>query len=500
MIKKTLIVGLTSIITLASAVTVTHAKDTDLYFYPKTKWQVSDTPNAQGVCTYKNTMNNGYVVTLHGTRGRITALEINFRQDIFEKGINYEVQYTIPGRKKAIVSSHAQNGALLVSDLRKNDAFGATMLNASTVDVKIRDNAFRLYLTGLDASRDAYNECLTPSKPSNNIASRTEPNIDQAAVETLASTRNIPDTVYDDVVKNNLAPPPPPTTAQNLNLGVDASSAQRPSFDRPRYTEQLASEIDQHNDLYKADQQHVPSARQESQDLLTVDSHDIIATPQQKETNVVASQETLDETEIAPSVKPTHAEPEAKTVSQEIAIEEDVLASNTALDETANVLASIEPASNNPSETLDVLSHIAQEETEHMRQQIKMLEEKVATLRSQNTTLDQEIKSRVKETEQERLSVSSDNWNLERATMRFNEAERQILRLGRQLQTQRAQCDQEKASLETMLFDPKLTEQQQLAKLSLLESGIEEKESELYRQKRQYEERIKILEDRLNVQ
>jgi chromosome segregation ATPase len=132
-----------------------------------------------------------------------------------------------------------------------------------------------------------------------------------------------------------------------------------------------------------------------------------------------------------------------------------------------------------------------------MRQKIVDLEGRVSSLTKEKDLLDEELKSVLNDSADERLSVSSDNWNLERATMRFNEAERQIARLGRELQTQKAQCNTEKQKLEGMLFDPEVTNQQQLSRLSELEGQLEEIKSKSAVQQRTYEERIRILEGQL---
>ncbi len=128
------------------------------------------------------------------------------------------------------------------------------------------------------------------------------------------------------------------------------------------------------------------------------------------------------------------------------------------------------------------------------------MEARIGTLLNKNKLLDEELKSTLLDAKSEQRSVSSDNWNLERATLKFNESERQALRLGRQLQTQKAQCQKEKSELESMLFDPKLTNQQQLASLAALESDLDTAKSTFYRQQRQYEERIRLLEQQLNAQ
>ena len=70
--------------------------------------------------------------------------------------------------------------------------------------------------------------------------------------------------------------------------------------------------------------------------------------------------------------------------------------------------------------------------------------------------------------------ISSDNWNLETATQRYNEAEREIQRLGSVVESERAKCLVEKKNIEYMLFDPKIATKQQIAKLMSLENQLVE--------------------------
>ncbi len=160
------------------------------------------------------------------------------------------------------------------------------------------------------------------------------------------------------------------------------------------------------------------------------------------------------------------------------------------IDESPEASSSIEPSSGGMAGGEDFLQ---------MRDKIRELEGEVGRLSKENSLLDTELKTSLKDAEDERLSVSSDNWNLERATMRYNEAERQIKRLGRQLQAARQQCTSEKQELETMLFDPKVTEQSQLAKLSAMEQELASAQSELQGIQRKYEERIRLLEAQLET-
>ncbi len=89
--------------------------------------------------------------------------------------------------------------------------------------------------------------------------------------------------------------------------------------------------------------------------------------------------------------------------------------------------------------------------------------------------------------------MESGDWNLEKATMRYQEADRQLKQLGQKLQQERAQCRVEKKELETMLFDPQLTSENQLAKLASLEEQLAEAKMKLQDRERYFQEQLKVL-------
>lgn len=66
----------------------------------------------------------------------------------------------------------------------------------------------------------------------------------------------------------------------------------------------------------------------------------------------------------------------------------------------------------------------------------------------------------------------SKNWDVQKATSRYNEAQLEIRRLAMHLENSQKQCDAEKANIEKLLFDPKITSQQQQEKLTALEAKL----------------------------
>ncbi len=126
--------------------------------------------------------------------------------------------------------------------------------------------------------------------------------------------------------------------------------------------------------------------------------------------------------------------------------------------------------------------------------QLRSIEEQLQQVQAERDKLRQEIDAGVGRAVSEDVpagglsshSIASENWNLEQATRRFNEAEREIRRLGRQLEEQRTHCAAEKRDLEYMLFDPQIATQEQIARLQELEGRVATAEQKYEAQKEQF--------------
>lgn len=457
------------------------ANDPELYFYPEKKWSVkriNSEEDATPICAISNQLNNGYVVELSGTSSGFNTLNIDFKQDAFEKSMKYEVQYLVPGISRALITSEASEENLITSDLSGNATFSDQIKTASVVDISIRDNTFRLYLTGLEAKMPFYNECAK-GLPDMDMAS--------ASPDQDASSLSAPEAQYippqPKSATDGLAPPPPLRNTSGYaieghdTLAMDEASKARPvPSGEPRYIEVLAEKLRQQNS-------EASSSKTISSESNLEESTDAPSSATSTKDGVTSLKAIYN---ITKSEKPFVADL-TRVAKEENDLQERIASSNN----IANSLPRIEPASGN-ADNSSVNGNFVD-----MRNKISSLEHQIKTLNDKNLMLDEELQMTLQDTKSERMSVSSDNWNLERATMRFNESERQITRLGRQLHSLKSSCDTEKAELENMLFDPKLTNQNQLTKLSSMETELDKAKSSLRLQQRQYEERIKILEQRL---
>ncbi len=93
----------------------------------------------------------------------------------------------------------------------------------------------------------------------------------------------------------------------------------------------------------------------------------------------------------------------------------------------------------------------------------------------ENAALYQKMVQTEKELEEVRVTKNdSKNWDVQKATSRYEEAQREIRRLAMHVENSKKQCEIEKAEIEQLLFDPKITEKEQQQKLSALEGKITE--------------------------
>lgn len=133
--------------------------------------------------------------------------------------------------------------------------------------------------------------------------------------------------------------------------------------------------------------------------------------------------------------------------------------------------------------------------------QLRSVEAQLQAVEKERDTLRNQIDKLGENQENGLLKLSGSDWSLEQATRRYNEAEREIRRLGMQLEQSRSQCAAEKKEIEYMLFDPAIATEQQISKLMKLETEVNmtkealaQKDQEVSARIKEYEQKISQLE------
>jgi hypothetical protein len=114
-----------------------------------------------------------------------------------------------------------------------------------------------------------------------------------------------------------------------------------------------------------------------------------------------------------------------------------------------------------------------------LQEQLRGLRAQIAALETENKTLQENYEKVQKDAESSQLKSAGGSWDLEQATRRYQESQREIRRLGAMLEQQNAQCQQEKKDIEYMLFDPAVAEGAQISMLNSLEDQIAQKDQQI---------------------
>ena len=103
---------------------------------------------------------------------------------------------------------------------------------------------------------------------------------------------------------------------------------------------------------------------------------------------------------------------------------------------------------------------------------VQELEEKLTAAKVDRKKLLTDIERLQMVNEETVLGGAKGDWDLEKATKRYNEAEREIQRMAMELEKERFACQNKTAEIEGMLFDPVLAEKEQREKLLRLEEQL----------------------------
>lgn len=416
------------------------AQGSDVYFYPSSGWQISSAQNAgQTICAAQAKFNNGFTISFQGSDKWVESLNIDLKQDALKQGETYPVTLSVPGQTAKNITGHATSARNLMIKMVGNKELYEMIRSSSVFDLKIEDNAFRFYMVGFASKASEFEKCMASNKQEGlTVASNELPE------NTLSvSSENIGNETLqmEKAEAEAISTPPKPVKHENQEKKITPKPV-------------------------KSQPQPTPSI-------------DMLPIPGMTENDL-----TEKDIEAAP-VMPVQEQIEKKSIKSEVKVTKTV--NNLEADLTH---AGDKKKSKRIAQDIPAVNASDSKDTVKLKQMMKDLQE-------ENEALNEEVREMSVESRDENTSIETRNWNLERATMRYHEAERQLKRLGQQLQQERSQCKLEKQELEAMLFDPQVTEAQQSARLADLTRQLEEAQAQLESERRTFEERIRVLQEQL---
>lgn len=122
---------------------------------------------------------------------------------------------------------------------------------------------------------------------------------------------------------------------------------------------------------------------------------------------------------------------------------------------------------------------VSDDEVNKLRADNRKLNNELDLVKTEKSTLQTQATNLQKDLESKQLKMSGGSWDLEQATRRYQESQREIVRLGSIIQAQDVKCANEKKDIEYMLFDPAIATKAQIAMLNSMEDQIKEKDGKL---------------------
>lgn len=485
-----------------------QSREPELSFYPAKGWAAG---KEGGACSIASSFNNGFDMRFGGTEGRLKSVDIDFHQDIFKKGKAYDATLAVVGGAAQKIKAMNVAPGILSFDVSGREELDRALGGASALDVSVEKNSFRFYLSGLEKAYPLFENCLGRNKVSSEAVAQVdlssrEPKAVKFQEEKPEKSKSEPAGLDPDFIESAETEKAEAEKLAGLRDGAAAkasdakSSAKEPEKKAAAPAPILSSDQTMVSPAPGLVNKNRVSPEQVSRLLAQqldggsaavappADSQSL--TPQDLERKNPASGTDLTSAESVPP-PPVEALPVDEPVAEK-PVAEKPAAAKPAVEKSE--FSTPEPRVHRSTVKAEVDFTGGPEVSAASSKEMLELRKAADSLRAENVALNEELKSMVRDSEKERLSITSDNWNLEQATMKFNEAERQNKRLGMELQKERARCDNERKDLEAMLFDPQLTNQQQLARLADLEEQLAKAKQENQLQRQHYEERIRALE------
>lgn len=116
---------------------------------------------------------------------------------------------------------------------------------------------------------------------------------------------------------------------------------------------------------------------------------------------------------------------------------------------------------------------------ENLRGQIRDLKSQLEIVESESAGLRKQLETAQKNADGNQIKAAGGNWDLEQATRRYQESQREIRRLGGLLEEDRVKCAQEKKDIEYMLFDPEVAKPAQISMLNNMEDQLTAKDARI---------------------
>ncbi len=480
----------------------------------KTSWAVSRVASAsQGsYCTMAQKYANETVLTLaHNTQNEY-SLALDFKDQKFKEGQKQSITLSLPGETSKTYNIVPQSDKTAVINIGNDSNFIKKLSQTQNLKIGISNQSSEYGLTQFESGQDEMNTCMqalknssTQPKTAKDLPKQVEdikPSAGEPTVEGLLSAMPMPSSnmeaaeivVPEAPVVQNIKPKPAVvdhtksankeavelTDLREENARLSRVIAeQRQSFEDKQAALNGAAldEIRQKFESTKVENESLRAelAKANSRTDVTKLNQDMLALNQ--------SIKNLQDENQSLKVKLAEQRTLAEKPSRDLQVKSEPVSASDQQElaklKTENLNLQQQIAHLKTTKEQASVTQADSEEVIKVRGEIRQLTAQVESLKVENTTLKNQAAAFQKDLEGKQMKMAGGSWDLEQATRRYQESQREIVRLGALLQAKDVQCANEKKDIEYMLFDPAIADKAQIAMLQSLEDQIKEKDQKL---------------------
>lgn len=475
----------------------------------KTSWAVSRVASSSlgSYCTMAQKYSDDTVLTLAQNVKGEYSLALDFKDNKFTEGKKQSVSIAIDGGKARSFDTVPQTEKTAVIGIGKDTDFIQKISGAGKLTVKVGSDTSDFGLSEFKAGQSEMGVCIdalqkpaeplektltTSPKPvihKNEIAMKTAVVSDsnEPSVEGLLAAMPKPSADITPLQEQEEIIPVTPVKSKIADSSEKASSLQLEVVSLREENAKLSRSLAEQRKAFEDRQSNTDGAAlnelKEKLEAAKAENKTLNDQLAQMSAKPVSTKDNTENLKLTESVKALQQE--NQTLKNQIqiyasakdskSVNADALAKLQAENaDLKQVIASLKSA---PKEA--TVASASDDEVNKLRADNRKLNSELDLVKTEKATLQTQAANLQKDLENKQLKMSGGSWDLEQATRRYQESQREIVRLGALLQTQDVKCANEKKDIEYMLFDPAIATKAQISMLNSLEDQIKEKDEKV---------------------
>lgn len=452
----------------------------------KTSWAIHSVENQAGehsggsYCTMAQKYADETVLTFGENLKGEYSLALDFKDKKFTPGEKESVSVAVDGYPSKSFSSLPRTQNTIVLNLGSQSDFINQISKARKLKVKMDSESSDFGLSDFGAGRKEMELCMEGLRnPANQVVSSVEPkNIEEVkaeqngepSVEKLLAAAPKPSGDMTST-EPEIVPLKPLVAAASPSPALKAKpiSSLNHQVVTAKNTDALEVEMASLRDENEKLSRMLSEQRKVLGEKRTEQNPQILAELQKK----------LDSTTSENQALKTQVEKYSSAEAQKTVTVESITNLQSENNQLKKEIESLKLAAQKAATVPVPTPVISDEELSKLRADNRKLADELAVLKTEKDSLQGESAQLRKDLEGKQLKLSGGNWDLEQATRRYQESQREIVRLGALIQLKDAKCTTEKKDIEYMLFDPAIATKAQISMLNDLERQIKEKDKKL---------------------